>query len=252
MATFIKQFKPYLAGRWFILLTGHGLLAWLQNIKEPEGHLTRWLEGLLEFDLEIVDCWGRKHTNMEALSSHPCRQCGRDSHDSALIAAASIIPGSRPLKEVHTDYLTDATLVPALQAKQAGQRPSKDEMKGTDESSLVQLREQLVVQNDVLYRQCKDPSGKDARLQLLVPELLREEVLADLHEGDLGGHLGVEKTLACLKECFYWPSHHQDMQNWCGNCADSATARGPHVRHAPPPPPPLQTSSQGPQCSLRP
>ena len=46
-------------------------------------------------------------------------------------------------------------------------------------------------------------------------------MLTDLHEVEIGGLLGVEKTLARLKEWFYfyWPGHHQDVQNWCGKCA---------------------------------
>ena len=33
----------------------------------------------------------------------------------------------------------------------------------------------------------------------------------DLHEGLLGGHLGVKKTLARVQERFYWPGYHDDV-----------------------------------------
>ena len=42
----------------------------------------------------------------------------------------------------------------------------------------------------------EDPVGREERLQLVVPGLLQEEVLTDLHEGELGGHLKIEKMLA--------------------------------------------------------
>ena len=64
----------------------------------------------------------------------------------------------------------------------------------------MQLWEQLVVRNGVLYRLFEDPVGREERLQLVVPGPLRDEVLTDLHEGEMGGHLGTEKTLARLKE----------------------------------------------------
>ena len=68
----------------------------------------------------------------------------------------------------------------------------------------------------------------------MVPGPLRDEVLTDLHEGELGGHLGMEKTVARLKERFYWPGHYQDVQNWCGKCAVCASQKSPtHSAKAP-------------------
>ena len=80
VVTFIKQFKPYLAGKCFQLRTDHGSLVWLRNFKEPEGQLACWLECLQEYDFEIVHCRGREHTNADALSRLPCQQCGREDH----------------------------------------------------------------------------------------------------------------------------------------------------------------------------
>ena len=37
----------------------------------------------------------------------------------------------------------------------------------------------------------------------LLSQRLREEVLTDLHEGPLSGHLGVDKTMARVQEHFY-------------------------------------------------
>ena len=51
--------------------------------------------------------------------------------------------------------------------------------------------------------------------------------MADLHEGVLGGHLGVEKTVALLKERWYWPGYHNDIHAWCRNCAQCAARKKP-------------------------
>lgn len=55
---------------------------------------------------------------------------------------------------------------------------------------------------------------------------LRKEVhvLADLHKGAVGGHFGIKKTLARLKQRFYWLGHHNDVQDWCASCG-TCTAR---------------------------
>ena len=56
---------------------------------------------------------------------------------------------------------------------------------------------------------------------------LRDEVLTGLHEGELGGHLEIEKTLDQLKERFHWPGHYQDMQNWCSKYVVCASQKSP-------------------------
>jgi len=47
---------------------------------------------------------------------------------------------------------------------------------------------------------------------------LKKRFLHELHDGTVGGYLGEEKTLGCLKERFYWPGHFIDVRNWCQTC----------------------------------
>ena len=49
VVVFTKQFRPYLLGRNFTLLTDHNSLIWLHNFKEPEGQLVHWIVALQEF-----------------------------------------------------------------------------------------------------------------------------------------------------------------------------------------------------------
>ena len=82
------------------------------------------------------------------------------------------------------------------------------------------------VKEGVLYRRYYHPNeGCETYLQLIVPKVLREYILADVHEGALGGHLGIEKILGKLKEWFYWPGHYQDVQNWCNTCSACASRK---------------------------
>ena len=47
----------------------------------------------------------------------------------------------------------------------------------------------------------------------MIPGALKYEVLHDIHEGILGGHLGIDKCLDKLKERFYWPGQYNDGKN---------------------------------------
>ena len=226
---FTKQFRPYLAGKKFLLRTDHGSLTWLRNFKEPEGQLARWLEQLQELDFDIVHRQGRKHTNADALSRLPCPQCKRESHDPSSVAATMVIPSESTQKTLRDAQLEDPIIKPLLISKEAGEKPLKaDERKfGSAARRLMQLWDQLIVRDGILYRQYAHPTKEKSHLQLIIPKSLRDEVLEDLHEGALGGHLGMEKMLARVKERFYWPGHHKDTQNWCRNCATCSARKNP-------------------------
>ena len=83
------------------------------------------------------------------------------------------------------------------------------------------------MKDGVLYRQFVGLNGAPNPLQLVVPKSLREDVLRDLHEGAVGGHLGEEKTLSQLKERYYWPGHWTDVHNQCQTCGICATRKNP-------------------------
>eukprot|EP00731_Ephydatia_muelleri_P003753 Em0001g3753a len=54
---------------------------------------------------------------------------------------------------------------------------------------------------------------------------LADQVLKELHEGAVGGHLGESKMLGRLKERFYWPSCSEAVSDWCKSCIKCATRK---------------------------
>ena len=92
-------------------------------------------------------------------------------------------------------------------AKEVNQYPPADRVKefDTEGRRLIQIWDQLMVKEGVLYRMFIGRGNYESYLQLIVPQILGETVLAELHEGSTEGHLGQEKTLDKLKEYFYWP-----------------------------------------------
>ena len=224
---FAQHFRPYLLGRRFTLRTDHGSLTWLRNFKEPEGQLARWLERLQEFDFEILHRRGRKHTNADALSRRPCRQCGRESHGEE--PAVSAVTLATPDPGLRKSQLEDELIGPFLKAKDA---KKKSELKNLQAMSpaarrLFQIWDQLVVHENLLYRSYEGQDDSAPRLQLLLPESRRAETLRDLHEGTLGGHLGQDKTLERLKERFYWPGYHNAVRDWVNTCRECAARKTP-------------------------
>ena len=64
---------------------------------------------------------------------------------------------------------------------------------------LMQLWPRLVVVNGILWRRYEDVETNQEWRQLVVPQVLREEVMGELHGGVMSGHLGESKTLQQLK-----------------------------------------------------
>jgi len=64
----VKQFRSYLLGQKFNIITDHRALTWLFNVKDPGSRLTRWRLKLEEYQYEIQYKPGCNNTNADALS----------------------------------------------------------------------------------------------------------------------------------------------------------------------------------------
>ena len=57
----LKQFRAYVYGTKFEIVTDHASLRWLHNLKEPEGRLACWALKLQAYDYSILHRPGNKH-----------------------------------------------------------------------------------------------------------------------------------------------------------------------------------------------
>ena len=67
----MKEFRPYIYGRKFTLITDHQALRWLLTRKEQTGRIQRWLWELLEFDFDVEYIPGPQNHVPNALSRAP-------------------------------------------------------------------------------------------------------------------------------------------------------------------------------------
>ncbi|KAL4152656.1 hypothetical protein QTP88_000489 [Uroleucon formosanum] len=63
----VKQFRPYLLGQKFTIITDHRALTWLFNIRDPGSRLTRWRLKLEEYEYENQYKQDTSNTNADAL-----------------------------------------------------------------------------------------------------------------------------------------------------------------------------------------
>lgn len=77
----------------------------------------------------------------------------------------------------------------------------------------------------------KEPSPKDGPANcLFVPRSVRSEVLWWGHASNLACHAGVRRTMACLRQRFWWPKMVNDVRSYitaCDTCASNKTSNRP-------------------------
>ena len=228
MVAFLQHFRQYLLGTPFTIRTDHSALTWLQNFKQPEGQLARWLEQLQKYEFTIIHRPGKAHCNADALSRRHCSKDCPDTHSTATIVAVTT-PIGYSHAELRQAQLEDPSIGEILQAKQGNCKPATEHAKGQnlEYRRLFQQWEQLTVSDGILWREYAQPREDRGWTQLVVPKKFHQDILRDLHEGVTGGHLGEVKTLSKLKERFYWPGHYNDIRDWCQTCKTCAKRKSP-------------------------
>ena len=71
LVTFTRQFRHYLLGQKFTVVTDRSALQWLHSFKDPDGITARWLEKLAPFDFEVRHRPGKSIGHADGLSRIP-------------------------------------------------------------------------------------------------------------------------------------------------------------------------------------
>jgi hypothetical protein len=85
----------------------------------------------------------------------------------------------------------------------------------------------LKIENGVLYHLWEEIDGKSIKYLVVLPRVLVNEVLLELHNRPIGGHLGERKTNLKVKQRFFWFGLSQDVKSWCKTCDLCASQKGP-------------------------
>ena len=201
----------------------------LLNFNEPEAQFARWLEKQ-EFDFKVVHRRGRKHTNADALSRLPCKECKRESHHPDAVTVSTIdFSQGQSKDELSKLQRDDPVIGPVICALARETKPDQNELKqfSLHTNRLFALWDQLTLQDLVLQHRFVSADGLQYHLQFVAPRQLHPEILEELHSGAVAGHLGEEKTLSRLKQRFYWPGHWNDVRRWCKTCSVCAASKTP-------------------------
>ncbi len=194
----VRYFRYYLLGRKFQIVVEHHSLKWLQSVSDKTQRLCRWSIDLQEFDFDIIYRPGKQHQNADALSRLTSDQVNMISDLKDFREAQ----WQDPMFRAYFNYLLHDKL------------PTDKNLAEVVKSDCKDLR----AVDDILFCLWTSPFNKEVYHQALVPLMLRADILNEIHDSAMAGHLGFLKTYTRLRERYYWPRMAQDVTEWIASC----------------------------------
>ncbi|XP_073808802.1 adenosylhomocysteinase isoform X1 [Danio rerio] len=202
----VEKWHHYLEGRPFEVITDHASLVWLFQHPKPSSRLERWTIRLQGYHFTVRYRKGQCNIVPDVLSR-------REEVNSQAVLLHT--PAKKNFSTVSCDLPLDLSQIACEQEKDTECQEIMVKAKSQRTTDLK--RTHYICKNGVLFRSIPD-SKEGQRLQVVIPEKLREVTLSYAHDSPLSGHLGRFKTLMRLLEFAYWPSIRTDVWEHCKIC----------------------------------
>ena len=207
-----KQFRHYLLGCHFKLITDHAPLQWL-SAQKMEGLLCQWALRLQEYDFSIVYRKGSQNQNADALSQLETTTM-RSQPTAATILKPSTFPAELKEAQEKDEYIQQ--LIKPLATSQTtlnGRHWRKHPLR-----RYHQIFHQLLLINGIVYRKYAPGPTSDIVTVPIIPKALHHQVIQKNHDPPTSGHLGTDKTLSRLQSEAYWAGMSVDVDKYCHEC----------------------------------
>jgi len=196
----IENFRPYVDGTKFTVVTDHSALLWLLKMKTPPSpRLARWILRLQGFNFDVIHRKGKEHVVPDALSRIPDETLFLDILD---VVSSDDEWYSKLIKKV---------------------------------SSNPENYSEFKVDGKNLFKFCRLPNDfgdQDFVWKTVVPADYRTEIMRRSH--DECGHLGVFKTANRIRQRFYWPKLQEDVQAYIRRCDACRSSKDLRTTQRPP------------------
>ena len=233
----LKHFRPQLYGRRFEIRTDHASLPWLLRASTPTGQLARWFEVLSEFEFTLKHRKGLKHNNADGLSRQICQDCKQ--------CQRYLVPEASQMQPVRIDAVSTHLAGQQIDLAKAQeldehigdvyhgvreQKPPSDRYLGWQAEKLVKLWEHLKLdESGVLHVELPYQSRRVSRV--ICPRVKQAEVTQTAHQS---AHLGFNKTLAIIRQNWFWPGMTSYVRKWVNGCVACQKAKPARHRHSDP------------------
>lgn len=175
----VNQFRPYLYGRNFQLITDHKPLIWLHSVKDPTSRLVRWRLKLAEYEYEVIYKAGKANENADALSRNPPKGIFP-------LTTSSSAPGSPSIFDMPVQSETEDSGDTDSDSDETDDEPLFDPVNEPYEigkAKITEVRDNFLTRNDYLaifVSQSGEPCDEGSRL------LQKEGKLPEIKDATVG------------------------------------------------------------------
>ena len=230
----VEHFRPYGldSGLPVTVRTDHASLQWLQNFRQPDGQMARWLEALAPYNLKIEYRKGSAHGNADGMSRRPCleqscKYCARQE-EKAEKARQVEVKRVKLEGDVQWDWEQgqDPDVRRVRQWLEGKTRPDWVTIAafGAETKALWAMWDSLLLREGVVMRTWENAAGTQQVEQVLVPKQCRHLVLKTVHNL---GHFGAKRMVTELRRGFFWYGMQRDVRDFglsCRVCRETGRA----------------------------
>lgn len=179
----IEHFRPYIEGAHFTVITDHASLVWLQNLKNPNGRLGRWILRLQQYNFKLIHRKGKHNVVPDALSR-------------AMVSEISIL----------SENFDGDTWYDELKEKIIANPDKYPDFR---------------LENNIVLKHCSNNCNICASFsswKVVLPSHLRSKIIFENHDTPTSSHFGYYKTLKRVQTTYYWPKMTLDIREYIAKC----------------------------------
>lgn len=199
----VSQFRHFIWGKPFKIVTDHHALCWLHKNRDASGRLVRWAIKLQDYTYEIVHKSGKRHADADSLSRNPV--------------------DDPTLEDQHVDeipiLMLQAEKIAEFQTRDPKLNKLIDAINNPEnaDAKIVKQSRSFFIDSGVLYKKNFTPDGRTKLL--VVPDKLKHDVLLCCHDDPMtGAHLGIAKTYGKIRNRYYWDNMFKEIEAYVKSC----------------------------------
>lgn len=215
----VKQWRYYLFGKHFTIVTDHHALCWLMKTKDLNGQLARWSLILQEFTFTIRYESGKLHDDADCLSRNPIP--ADDNAESEANVPTWPICALRGRQRAERLLAKHDLVVPTFDVadEQRGDDFCKDIIRILEDPGATRKEKRKLKHFMLANRQLYRRSKRNKTIYLLViPKSMVKFVLEQAHDAPSAGHFGIKRTTETLRSRFFWKTLDQDVKQYVRTC----------------------------------
>ena len=234
----VMHFDFYLRHSKFEIITDHSALtSLLTKQHEIKGKFARWATELMAYNFTIRYKEGKKLLNADALSRMTHHEVLKNETVDEMSGEEIVVNHEKCVKEPHileliNESVTDTsmTVEECVRMLKADKHVSvlyrlSEGSVNKDNSELffsygVLLADFFIDSHGVMWYK-NHTIQKDGRItepRLVVPGEIAKKILFTYHNGVMGGHFGVDKTMALITVKYFWPYMLTDIAEYIDMC----------------------------------